>query len=320
MMKKVILFPLSLLFIVVLASCNSADTRHETSTDTNNEDVTTDERLITHEGGETTIVGTPEKIAVLDYRLADTLIALDIRPHAMTTYLGETNLPYIENTSLEGIVPLGDDVNIEALLEAKPDLIIARTSEEGIYDSLSKIAPTILLSAPDDWRDSFKEVAAIVDKEEKAEEWLKDYDEKAEALRTKLEENIEADETFLYLRVMPKEIRVHGTDFNLSATLFHDLELTPVEGLENLDKVETISLEALTTYDADHIFLENGGPNAVDDPEAEEQLNTLMESAIWNSLTAVENDQVYFMPPWVISDYPNIKNKSLDLIEEALIE
>ncbi|WP_344913034.1 hypothetical protein [Paenibacillus hodogayensis] len=58
--------------------------------------------------GETTIVGVPHKIAVLDYRLADSLLALGTPPYAMTTYLGDKKLPYIDGKPLDSAVPLGD--------------------------------------------------------------------------------------------------------------------------------------------------------------------------------------------------------------------
>lgn len=304
---------------ILLVGCNTAKSTNETNS---TQIVTKNEiaqiRTISHLAGETTIQGTPNKIAVLDYRLADSLLALGVTPYAMTTYLGETKLPYIDGTPLEDAIPLGDKVELETLLESSPDLIIARKSDEALYDSLSKIAPTIILSVPDDWRKGFEEVASILEKEDAAEQWLTKYDEKVASVKDAITPFIESGETFLYLRVMSKEIRVHGTDHNLSATLFDDLDLTPVPGLDGLGKVETISMEAIIEYDADHIFIENGGPNSIDDPEAKANYQTLTNSAIWKNMKAVQNDQVYMMPPWVISDYPNIKLQSLDLIQAYL--
>lgn len=276
------------------------------------------QRTVKHLSGETTIIGTPQKIAVLDYRLADTLVALGITPHAMTTYLGDVNLPYLDGKPLSKAIPLGDTANLEAVLQAGPDLIIARKSEEKVYEQLSKIAPTVIVDAPSDWRQSLKEIAAILQREKEAEQWLANYDSKAASVRNELAKYVKPGETFLYLRVMPKEIRVHGTKELFGATMFQDLKLTPVPGLESVDRVEAISLEKLPDFDADHIFLQIGTPTAGGDKNAEGNLVAISQSAIWKNLKAVKNGHVYTMPQWIISDYPNIKIKSLDLILEAL--
>ncbi|WP_373231308.1 ABC transporter substrate-binding protein [Cohnella sp.] len=274
------------------------------------------ERIVEHDAGTTTITGTPQKIAVLDYRLADSLLALGIVPYAMNTYMGETNLPYIDGNPLAKSIPLGDSTNLEALLETQPELIIGR--DEKIYSDLQKIAPTVIIKVPDDWRESFREVAAIVQREKEAELWLANYDQRAVDTRKEISQYVKAGETFMYLRVMPKEIRLHGTTLTLGATLFQDLQLTPVPGLEGIAKFEVISLEKLPDYNPDHIFLEVGAPSVDSDKAALSNLSSISETSLWKDLKAVKNGHVYTMPQWVISDYPHIKSKSLELILEAL--
>lgn len=276
------------------------------------------ERTVKHLKGETRIVGTPRKIAVLDYRLADTLVALGVKPHAMTTYLGDVNLPYLDGRPLAETIPLGDTVNLEALLEAGPDLIIARKSEEKAYDQLSLIAPTVIVDIPSDWRQSLREIAAILQREAEAERWLADYARKAASVRQELAKSVQPGETFLYLRIMPKEVRVHGMKELFGATMFADLQLAPVPGLEQMQRIEPISLEKLPAYDADHIFLQIGAPTAGGDKAADENYSSIAQNPVWTNLKAVKNGHVHVMPPWIISDYPNIKLKSLDLILDAL--
>jgi iron complex transport system substrate-binding protein len=274
-------------------------------------------RVVKHLAGETTITGTPQKIAVLDYRLADSLHALGVKPHAMTTYLGSTALPYIEGSPFSQAIPLGDTPNLEALVQAAPDLIIARKTEEKVYDQLTKIAPTVLVDIPADWREGLREMGRIVQREQEADKWLADYDKKAASIREELKQSVKPGETFVYLRVMPKEIRLHGTKELFGATLFQDLQLTPVAGLDKLQRIETIALEKLPDYNADYIFLEVGTPAVGGDKQANDNLATVSQTAVWKSLKAVQNNHVYTMPQWVISDYPNIKSKSLDLIQAS---
>jgi len=274
-------------------------------------------RVVEHDGGTTTIVGEPDKIAVLDYRLADTLLALGITPYAMGTYLGGLELPYVDGDPFAGAIPLGDTPNIEAVLEAEPDLILTRSADA--LDQLDKIAPAIVAGAAgkfEDWKDGFREIAGYLNKESEAESWLADFRQRADALRAELDGTIEPDATFLYLRVMPKEIRVHGVNQALAQTLFGELGLKPVPGLENVARIEAISLEALPNYDADYIFMEVGAPGNTD---ARNNLSLIEESAVWQNLKAVRGGHVYETPQWIISDFPYIKLKSLDVIREALI-
>jgi iron complex transport system substrate-binding protein len=278
-----------------------------------------EKRTLKHLGGETTIVGNPQKIAVLDYRLADTLLAVGVKPYAMTTYLGETNLPYIDGKPLSGVIPLGDTANLEAVLQASPDLIIGRTPELKIYEQLSKIAPTLIIDYKgDSWRQNFLETAGYVQREKEANQWLAEYDKKAASVRSEIAPYIKPGETFLYMRVLPKEIRIHSSKELFSATLFQDLKLTPVAGLDTIDRFQPVSLEKLPDYNADHIFVEVGGPVIGGDKPAEQNMAALSQSEVWKSLKAVKSNHVYTVPQWVISDYPNIKNKSLELIRDAL--
>ncbi|MDF2958324.1 MAG: hypothetical protein K0S39_59 [Paenibacillus sp.] len=280
----------------------------------------TDKRTIKHAAGETTLTGTPQKIAVLDYRLADSLLALGLKPIAMTTYLGEINLPYIDGKPLQGTIPLGDTANLEAVLQASPDLIIGRTPEAKIYDQLSKIAPTIIVDIDSkSWRQNFLDLAAYLQREKEANQWLADYDKKAAGIRTEIARYVKPGETFLYLRVMPKEIRVHGIKDLFGATLFQDLQLTPVPGLEKVSRIEPISLEKLPDYNADHIFLQVGTPTAgSNDKNADSHLKTISETPVWKDLKAVKSGHIYTMPHWIISDYPHIKWKSIELILENI--
>ncbi|GAA3409603.1 ABC transporter substrate-binding protein [Paenibacillus hodogayensis] len=193
-------------------------------------------------------------------------------------------------------------------------MIIARRSEEKIYDQLSKIAPTVIMDILPDWRAGLRELGSILQRENEADRWLADYDKKTAKAREEIARTVKPGETFLYLRIMPKEIRVHGTQELFGATLFQDLKLTPVTGLDKVKRIEPISLEMLPQYDADHIFVQVGSPVAGGDKEAEKNLAVIAETSIWKGLKAVKNNRVYTMPHWIISDYPFIKSKSVDLV------
>lgn len=298
----------------MLSGCNttnaerSVDNLHESS------DKTSSQRIIEHAAGQTAIVEKPEKIAVLDYRLADLMLALDTNPYASTTYNGSLELPYLESDALSGTIPLGDSINLEAVVDVQPDLIISRDPTS--YNNLSKIAPTIILENSHNWRAELTKMGEIFEKEEEAQKWLDQYEQKLNEAEKLISEHVKPGETFMYLRVQPKMIRVYGPNQGFGEIMFSGLGLTPAPGIEDLDKAGQISLELLPSYNPDHLFLEVG--NSEDDSVAEADLERYSSTSIWKNLNAVKTDQVYRVPHWTISDYPLIKENSLTLIVDAL--
>ncbi|MED1799925.1 iron-siderophore ABC transporter substrate-binding protein [Brevibacillus porteri] len=297
-----------------LSGCGASQEQMSTASD-NQSSV---QRVIEHYSGKTTIKGEPKKISVLDYRLADSLYALGIKPYAMTSYQGETNLEYMEGNPFEGVKNLGDDPNLEAILEAEPDLIIGREVHAKIYDDASKIAPTIILKDQDDWRLAFRELASMLGKEKEADTWLASYDQKAEEARKKLAKKVGKDETVLYMRVMAKEYRIHGPKQLFGATIARDLGLKPLPQVEAIKKFEVISMEKLPELNPDHIFIQVGNPAKGPDKESDKKFQELTNSALWQQLKAVKNNQVYAVPHWIISDFPHIKEKSIELVLEKM--
>ncbi|MBO0589345.1 iron-siderophore ABC transporter substrate-binding protein [Sporosarcina sp. E16_8] len=304
-----------LLLLILLSGCTSP--KEDNSVDSIKEAAsanTAQQRVIEHAAGLTTIVGKPEKIVVLDYRLADQMLALGIKPYASTTYIGSLELPYLDNDALSGVIPLGDSVNLEALVEIEPDLIISRDSK--INDDLSKIAPTVILENSDDWRASLIKMGVVLQKEEEAQQWIEQYEQKLDDARKLIAAHVKPGETFMYLRIQPKIIRLYGPNHGFAEILFSGLKLTPAPGIESIDKAEQISLESLPSFNPDHLFLEVG--NSEEDLEAQTDLEMYAATSVWKNLTAVKAGQVYSVPHWTISDYPLIKENSLNLIVNEL--
>ncbi|NRS50792.1 ABC transporter substrate-binding protein [Brevibacillus sp. HB2.2] len=78
-MKKNSTFSFILVSCLFLIGCGAS--QEQMSTARNNQ--SSAQRVIEHYSGKTTIKGEAKKIAVLDYRLADSLYALGIKPYAM---------------------------------------------------------------------------------------------------------------------------------------------------------------------------------------------------------------------------------------------
>ncbi|GGE68254.1 ABC transporter substrate-binding protein [Priestia taiwanensis] len=248
-----------------------------------------DTKTVKHAKGEVEIPVEPKRIVDLSGSTEE-LILLDKKPITTANTYKEKIQKHLVG-DLEGVDPLGwywgDKVDIEKVMEYKPDMIIINNRQVKLYDQLAKITPAtvVLESELDDWRGKFKEVARLFDKEATADAWLKDYDAKAAELSTKVKEQTK-DEKFMFLAVAAKNYRVYG-NFGYGDILFNDLKLPNIERKDVDKPYDQISLEGLHAFNPDHLVTVNFGGDA-------DKLNEEMKkSVIWNNINAVKNNNVY---------------------------
>ncbi|WP_440837580.1 ABC transporter substrate-binding protein [Paenibacillus sp. 22594] len=248
-------------------------------------------RIISTIKGDIEIPAHPKKVAGMLYVFADHLLALGIEPHALVTY-NDLGFPeYLADRMKDTIaIGSGEAPNLEALLEAEPDLILAsKTLNEANYEQLSKIAPTILFDNEneEDWT-RFRQTAEIFGKEAEADQIHTDYEAKVAKVKDELAA-VAPNETVAYLRVQDKQLQLIQPGDNF--TLFGPLGLTPasVEGIDFKDSWNVaISEEVLPELNPDRMFiiLRPGESNKT-------ALDNIMSTSIWANLTAVKNKHVY---------------------------
>lgn len=104
-------------------------------------------RLINHSMGVTEIIGTPERIVVIDMITSEFLYELGVKPVGVgSPQFLEIWFPEI-HSNWSDVTPVGENFepNFEAIAQLEPDLIIgAQFAHSEIYDMLNDIAPTIL--------------------------------------------------------------------------------------------------------------------------------------------------------------------------------
>jgi iron complex transport system substrate-binding protein len=250
------------------------------------------ERVISHMMGETVIQGEPKRVVALQDYLIDHLLSLGITPVAASN-MADGEFPDYLKAELKDTVNLGNvmEPNLELILDQEPDLIIAQEYHQEHYDSLSQIAPTVLINRDEldwDWKAVYLEVARIVDKEDRAKQVLKEYEQKAAAAGEEIKGAV-GDETFLFLRVMEKEVRVYGVP--AYTVLYEDMGLKPGPNVPEDEWNQPISLEALPDFDADHIFLLDDSQGLGSGSEA--GIPELLDISVWKNMKAVQQDQVY---------------------------
>lgn len=287
-MKKIRLIPMLMIIMVLLSSCGGTGGDQSTQE--------SETKVVTHLKGETEIPVNPKRLVDISGSAEELdILGIPYIACAQTSmYGGITIPPHLKDSFNErGIETVGNwcgmtDYNIERIVELKPDLIIMNMYSEKIYDQLKEIAPTVMLT--DDynyvkWRDRFLELGDWFNKREIAEQWLTDYDSKAEELSEEILE-ITGDETFAVLEsntVYLGSYYIYGVTAGPGEIIFNDLKLKRTDLTPTDTWADVVDLEYLAKVDADHIlFTSDDGT-----------LGELADSPVWQNLKAVQNGNVY---------------------------
>jgi iron complex transport system substrate-binding protein len=177
----------------------------------------------------------------------------------------------------------GETINLEAVVESDPDLIILGVLfNENLYDQLSLIAPTVIVPHPYfEWKKRFSFLADLFGETERMNQWMNEYDSKVQDWKGKLEAAV-GNETFAVIETYPQNLVVYSSA-GTAELIYKDLSLKRTEGIpepESWGGAE-ISLEALSTINPDHLIL------------MENSENKMSDSNVWNSLKAIQQGNIY---------------------------
>ncbi|MNI49754.1 Iron(3+)-hydroxamate-binding protein YxeB precursor [compost metagenome] len=215
------------------------------------------------------------------------------------------------------ITDIGFPMNLEKVLELKPDLIITGLTDEKAFESISKIAPSLMFDTFAPLEERIRQLGDLIGKKQKAEEWLAAYQTKTEKMWAQLKASgMKPGETATVFTYYPGNklfvmARAGLPQFIYDKNGFKTNE--KVQGVLNANKgFEQISLELLPQFAGDRIFILN--PTA---DEAKLSTEELMKSKLWLDLPAVKNGQVYYMDieksssdaatrDWLIEELPRL--------------
>ncbi len=264
--------------------------------------------------GEIMIPVDPKRIVATFY--TGYLVTLDAKPIGTRgATLGTAFLKKYEH----GIEDIGDPVSFEKVLELDPDLII--TDNEKAFEELSKIAPVVYIPyQQQNPYEHLRELGQILGKEELAEQWISQYQQRAKQYHEQIVEKIGADATVSILEVFNQNLYVLGTNFGRGGfNIYEALKLpatAPVEaeGLDTMSFLQ-ISEEVLPELMGDYIFL-----SQVSFDNAGDKLEELEKSSIWKSIPAVKNNRVFKMNQDTIQfNDPVSLDGQLDMMAELLL-
>lgn len=314
-MKKNILKTLvvSCLAAMMLVGCG-------TNSGSNNDKSSEKKVTVTDVRGEVEIPANPERIvdlsgnsdilSILGYKVVGTANSDAYDYTKFPTYLEET---------LKGAEILGynmqDTMDVEAVMNLNPDLIVISTVQEKMYDQLSEIAPTVMIQLEAlNWKDDVKAFAKVFNKEDVANKWLADYEAKAKKAGDKIKAEYGENTTYLSFLASGGQFFIFdGAGFG--SVLYEDMGLAKPEGMPEQSDISlpVVTYEGLASIKSDYIFL-------ISTPE---DLKQLESNAIWNSLPAVKEGKVVVLEssPYFNQGYSSIGRQLLvDEIGEMLNE
>ena len=254
--------------------------------------------------------GNSDILSILGYKVVGT---------ANSDAYDYTKFPsYLEET-LKGAEILGysmqDTMDVEAVMNLNPDLIVISTVQEKMYDQLSEIAPTVMIQLEAlNWKDDVKALAKVFDKEDVANEWLEIMKLRLKEAGDKIKAEYGEDTTYLSFLASGGQFFIFdGAGFG--SILYEDMGLAKPEGMPEQSDISlpVVTYEGLASIKSDYIFL-------IATPE---DLAQFESNAIWNSLPAVKEGKVVVLEssPYFNQGYSSIGRQLLvDEIGEMLNE
>lgn len=299
-MRRFLTLILMSVFVLALAACGGTNEGEATENESEEEPEETEEVVVEHELGETTVEKNPENVVVFDFGSLDTLDKLDID----VTAVPKQNIPeYINQYDTEEYENVGSlkEPDFEKLAEIDPELIIISGRQADLYDQLTELAPTIYLGVDEtDYMNSFENnvgiIGEIFNKEDEAQTELDAIEDQVDATAKKAEE---ADKSGLIVLANDDKISAYGPSSRFG--LIHDVfGVKPVdEDIEASTHGMNVSFEYVTEQDPDLLYVIDRGAAIGEESAAE----IVVENKLMEKTKAYKEDNIIYLDPeyWYLS-------------------
>lgn len=323
--KKVQLLLAATLSAVIVSCGGVNDSRDSSQSVTTNADC----RTIAHQMGQTEICGTPQRVVALGPDMLEMLLALNVQPVGFADYVRfhkgdydnpKQQIPYLGGRIANPIANVGWSASpsIEALVKAKPDLIISQDLNPEIYETLSKIAPTLFLKRFDT-PGNLRAIATAVNQPKQAEQILASVQQTVTQARQDFASTVSSHPQVLMLLASGmSEMRLIDATDNLCGSLVEDLGFQLVYPSNFKPNQQTpslpITLEELPKFSqADSVillgfdFAANSQSTTIDEFETSQVGSAKQrweKNAIAQSLPASQAGRTYFIPAYACLGLP----------------
>lgn len=282
----------TLLAIGVFAACSPASKQTDnTASSTTNIDNGT--HTVTDTLGHSVKVPNQPKRIIGSY-LEDYLIALGEKPVAQWTVGSGSVQDYLQE-DLKEVPTISYDLPYENVLSFEPDLLLVSSSatvEGGKYEQYQKIAPTYVVKNGTDvtWEDQLQDIGHVLNKEDKANEIISDYQSHAKETRENLADKIDGKSAAV-LWVTNNSAFMVSQNRSSGRIVYEDLKFEVPALVEEVSKEATsdwsaISSEKLAELDADYLILVNSDEQAA-----------MFDEPAWKNLKAVKENHVLEFGP-----------------------
>jgi iron complex transport system substrate-binding protein len=246
---------LTIMMLILLAACGG--TEEKKTADEPAEPETEDTSYtVEHIMGTETLEKTPERVVILTNEGTEALLALGVTPvGAVQSWTGDPWYEHIADQMKDvEVVGLESQVNVEAIAALQPDLIIGnKMRHEEIYEQLKAIAPTVFAETlRGDWQENFTLYSKAVNKEEKGQEVLDNYNNHVAELKEKLGDKTSLEVSMV--RFMAGDVRIYHKD-TFSGVILEQLGFARPEG-QNVDDFaeKGVTKERIPAMEGDILF------------------------------------------------------------------
>jgi iron complex transport system substrate-binding protein len=299
-MKKILL-PILLVFALIISGCSNKAATEETKSKT-----------ITYqsENGPIEVPAKAERVVVLNSFVSGSVMAMDANIVGIDTW-AKANPRYTEY--IKGAVEVSDE-SLEKIIELKPDLIIAASTNKNI-DKLNQIAPTVTYTyGKVDYLTQILEIGKLLNKEKEAQEWINNFKANAQKAGEEIKSKIGENATISVIESFEKQLYVFGDNWGRGTEIiYQEMKLKMPEKVKEMalkDGYYALSPEVLSEYSGDYVIFSKNA-------EAD---NSFQQTATYKNIPAVKNNRVvevdakefYFNDP-ITLDY------QLDLFKKSLL-
>ncbi|MED1624315.1 iron-siderophore ABC transporter substrate-binding protein [Bacillus pseudomycoides] len=304
---------------VMIAGCGKEE-KKETNTAAEGKE----SYVIKHAMGETTIKGIPKRVVVLTNEGAEALLAVGVTPVGSTKpRAGEEWYPHLAKELKDTkVVGTERDVNLEAIMELKPDLIIGnKMRHEKVYEQLKEIAPTVYAETlRGDWKENFTLYTKAVNKEKEGQKALDDYKKRIEAIKEKLGDKIVSKVSII--RFVPGDVRIYQKN-SFSGVVLQDIgfKRPPLQDKDDF-AIKGVTKEQIPNMDGDYLFYFTSDKDANKNNEGNTIAKEWTEDPLFKQLQASKNNKVFGVDEVIWNTAGGIKaaNLMLDDIEKYFLK
>ncbi|WP_018782143.1 ABC transporter substrate-binding protein [Bacillus sp. 95MFCvi2.1] len=314
------IFILCIVMLTVMIAGCSKEEKKETNTAAEGKE----SYVIKHAMGETTIKGIPKRVVVLTNEGAEALLAVGVTPVGSTKpRAGEEWYPHLAKELKDTkVVGTERDVNLEAIMKLKPDLIIGnKMRHEKVYEQLKEIAPTVYAETlRGDWKENFTLYTKAVNKEKEGQKALDDYKKRIEAIKEKLGDKIVSKVSII--RFVPGDVRIYQKN-SFSGVVLQDIgfKRPPLQDKDDF-AIKGVTKEQIPNMDGDYLFYFTSDKDANKNNEGNTIAKEWTEDPLFKQLQASKNNKVFEVDEVIWNTAGGIKaaNLMLDDIEKYFLK